>query len=123
MEYLTMEVSSQALKYHRTLCTEFAAACFLNIGLDHISPIEHPDFEDYFSSKLKIFSQGAVNCVNLDCDYADRVLEAARAAGQALCSPFLRRIRRRMSTPPRSASGGTTFCSGSAPGAICGNFG
>ena len=76
MEYLTMEVSSQALKYHRTLCTEFAAACFLNIGLDHISPIEHPDFEDYFSSKLKIFSQGAVNCVNLDCDYADRVLEA-----------------------------------------------
>ena len=84
MEYLTMEVSSQALKYHRTLCTEFAAACFLNIGLDHISPIEHPDFEDYFSSKLKIFSQGAVNCVNLDCDYADRVLEAARAAGRPL---------------------------------------
>lgn len=84
MEYLTMEVSSQALKYHRTLCTEFAAACFLNIGLDHISPIEHPDFEDYFSSKLKIFSQGAFNCVNLDCDYADRVLEAARAAGRPL---------------------------------------
>ena len=43
MEYLTMEVSSQALKYHRTLCTDFAAACFLNIGTDHISPIEHPD--------------------------------------------------------------------------------
>ena len=84
MEYLTMEVSSQALKYHRTLCTEFAAACFLNIGLDHISPIEHPDFEDYFSSKLKIFSQGAVNCVNLDCDHAGRVLEAARAAGRPL---------------------------------------
>ena len=32
LEYLTMEVSSQALKYHRSLCTEFAAACFLNIG-------------------------------------------------------------------------------------------
>ena len=80
LEYLTMEVSSQALKYHRTLCTRFAAACFLNIGLDHISPIEHPDFEDYFSSKLKIFAQGAVNCVNLDCDHADRILAAARAA-------------------------------------------
>ncbi|MEA4932054.1 MAG: Mur ligase family protein, partial [Lawsonibacter sp.] len=50
IDYLTMEVSSQALKYHRTLCTEFAAACFLNIGSDHISPIEHPDFEDYFTS-------------------------------------------------------------------------
>jgi len=82
MEYLTMEVSSQALKYHRTLCTDFAAACFLNIGEDHISPIEHPDFEDYFSSKLKIFQQGAINCVDLDCDHADRVLAAARAAGK-----------------------------------------
>ena len=82
MEYLTMEVSSQALKYHRSLCTDFAATCFLNIGYDHISPIEHPDFEDYFSSKLKIFAQGAVNCVNLDCEHADRILAAAQAAGK-----------------------------------------
>ena len=82
MEFLTMEVSSQALKYHRSLCTRFAAACFLNIGKDHISPIEHPDFEDYFSSKLKIFAQAEVSCVNLDCDHADRVLAAARAAGK-----------------------------------------
>jgi acetylglutamate kinase len=82
MEYLTMEVSSQALKYHRSLCTDFAAACFLNIGQDHISPIEHPDFEDYFSSKLKIFAQAALSCVNLDCDHADRVLAAAQAAGK-----------------------------------------
>lgn len=82
MEYLTMEVSSQALKYHRTLCTDFAAACFLNIGHDHISPIEHPDFEDYFASKLKIFRQAGVCCVNLDCDYADRVLAAAKDSGK-----------------------------------------
>ena len=82
MEYMTMEVSSQALKYHRSLCTEFAAACFLNIGTDHISPIEHPDFEDYFTSKLRIFRQANVSCVNLDSDHADRVLEAARAAGK-----------------------------------------
>ena len=82
LEYLTMEVSSQALKYHRSLCTEFAAACFLNIGYDHISPIEHPDFEDYFASKLKIFDQAQVNCVNLDCDHAPEVLAAAQAAGK-----------------------------------------
>ena len=80
--YLTMEVSSQALKYHRTLCTRFAAACFLNIGLDHISPIEHPDFEDYFSSKLRIFAQAEVGCVNLDCDHAQRVLQAAQEGGR-----------------------------------------
>lgn len=84
LEYLTMEVSSQALKYHRSLCTEFAAACFLNIGYDHISPIEHPDFEDYFASKLKIFVQAHISCVNLDCDHAQRVLEAAQAAGKPI---------------------------------------
>jgi acetylglutamate kinase len=77
MDYLTMEVSSQALKYDRVLGVEFAAAVFLNIGYDHISPIEHPDFEDYFSSKLRIFAQAAVSCVNLDSDQAGRVLEAA----------------------------------------------
>ena len=82
MEYLVMEASSQALKYHRSLCTDFAAACFLNIGTDHISPIEHPDFEDYFTSKLRIFRQGDINCVNLDCLHAQRVLQAALAAGK-----------------------------------------
>ncbi len=82
--YLTMEVSSQALKYHRSLCTEFAAACFLNIGYDHISPIEHPDFEDYFASKLKIFAQSHVNCVNLDCDYKERILASAKEAGKPI---------------------------------------
>ena len=82
LDYVVMEASSQALKYHRTLGTDFAAAAFLNIGLDHISTVEHPDFEDYFASKLRIFQQGAVNCVNLDCDHASRVLAAASGAGK-----------------------------------------
>ena len=90
LEYLTMEVSSQALKYHRSLCTDFAAAAFLNIGYDHISPIEHTDFEDYFSAKLRIFAQGQINCVNLDCDHANRILSAARAAGAPVYTFSLR---------------------------------
>ena len=80
LEYAVMEASSQGLKYHRTLGTKFAAAAFLNIGTDHISPIEHPDFDDYFQSKLKIFAQAELSCVNLDCDHAQEALEAARAA-------------------------------------------
>lgn len=84
MEYLVMEVSSQALKYHRTLGTRFAAAAFLNIGTDHISPIEHPDFDDYFHSKLKIFAQADFSCVNLDCGHAQEALEAAQAACPAV---------------------------------------
>ena len=39
LEYVVMEVSSQALKYHRTLGTRFAAAAFLNIGADPPSSI------------------------------------------------------------------------------------
>ena len=80
LECVVMEASSQALKYHRTLGVKFAAAAFLNIGADHISPIEHPDFDDYFHSKLKLFAQADQCCVNLDCDHAGEILEAARAA-------------------------------------------
>lgn len=79
LEFLTMEVSSQALKYDRVYGVEFAAAVFLNIGSDHISPVEHPNFEDYLRSKLRIFSQCAAACVNLDSACSERILLAARS--------------------------------------------
>ncbi|HJB55222.1 MAG TPA: UDP-N-acetylmuramyl peptide synthase, partial [Candidatus Olsenella avistercoris] len=75
---LDMEVSSQALKYDRVVGLDLDVACFLNIGRDHISPVEHPSFEDYFESKLRIFDQARSAVVNMDCDHADVV--AARAA-------------------------------------------
>lgn len=77
IDYLTMEVSSQALKYHRVTGITYDVGCFLNIGEDHISDIEHPDFEDYFTSKLKLFSQSKAACVCLDSLFPERVLEAA----------------------------------------------
>ena len=80
MEYLTMEVSSQALKYDRMDGVELAASVFLNIGYDHISPIEHPDFADYFASKLKIFAHSDLAVVNLDSDEAGRILNASADA-------------------------------------------
>ena len=83
-QYLTMEVSSQALKYGRVIGVELACAIFLNIGEDHISPIEHPDWEDYFASKLRIFRQARAACVNLDSDHAGRILEAAGACGRVV---------------------------------------
>ena len=75
--YLTMEVSSQALKYGRVIGVDLACAVFLNIGEDHISPIEHPDAEDYFASKLLIFKQARTACINMDCDHAERIAAAA----------------------------------------------
>ncbi len=60
--YCVMEVSSQALKYDRIYGIRFDLGAFLNIGEDHISEIEHPSFEDYYQSKLRIF------------DYSNRVV-------------------------------------------------
>ncbi|QIB69749.1 UDP-N-acetylmuramoyl-L-alanyl-D-glutamate--2,6-diaminopimelate ligase [Aminipila butyrica] len=84
IEYLSMEVSSQALKYHRTLGIQYTVGCFLNIGEDHISDIEHTDFEDYFQSKLKLFSQCDTACINLDSDHVERVLVAAQSCKRVL---------------------------------------
>ncbi len=72
-----MEVSSQGLKYGRVDGIVFNTAVFLNISPDHISPIEHPDEEDYLESKLKIFSQCRNAVINLDCDHSDEVIRAS----------------------------------------------
>ena len=78
ISHLVMEASSQALKYGRVRGITYDVAAFLNIGSDHISPIEHPDFEDYFNSKLKIFDSCRFGCVNTDAKYSDRVIEYAK---------------------------------------------
>ena len=76
-DYLTMEVSSQALKYGRVIGVDLSCAVFLNIGEDHISPVEHPDLEDYLQSKLLIFRQAKTACISMDCDHAPEVAQAA----------------------------------------------
>ncbi len=76
--YMEMEVSSQALKYDRTLNIQFDIIAFLNIGYDHISDEEHQSFEDYFSSKLQIFKQAKKAIVNLNMDHLEKTLEASK---------------------------------------------
>lgn len=80
--YLEMEVSSQALKYDRVDGITFDVGVFLNISEDHISPVEHADFDDYLESKLRIFPQTKMACVNLDADHSDRIMAAAQSAGR-----------------------------------------
>lgn len=84
IEFFEMEVSSQALKYDRVLGVEFDIGVFLNISEDHISSVEHSDLEDYLSSKLKLFGQSKLAIVNLDSDYIDRVLDAAKDSPRVL---------------------------------------
>lgn len=84
---MVMEVSSQALKYDRTLGVEFDIGCFLNFGIDHIGEAEHSDVEDYFSSKLRFFEQCRTVCLNLDTDRLARVLDAIEHA--SLCRKLI----------------------------------
>lgn len=76
--FAEMEVSSQALKYNRIDGITLDVGVFLNISEDHISPVEHPDFEDYFASKLKIFNHCKNAVVNLDADFSQRIVDAAQ---------------------------------------------
>ena len=77
VEYVVMEVSSQALKLHRVEGCEFDYAIFTNLYKDHISQKEHPDIEDYFESKLKLFEMAPKAFINLD-DY--RALKLMKGA-------------------------------------------
>lgn len=49
---VVMEVSSQAYKLDRIYGLEFEIGGFLNIGLDHIAPHEHANYEEYLDCKL-----------------------------------------------------------------------
>lgn len=71
-----VEVSSQALKYHRVGGIEFQAAAVLNLSRDHISPVEHPDMEDYIRAKAQILRQTKVGFVNMDTAHLDGLSEA-----------------------------------------------
>lgn len=66
VEAVVMEVSSQSLKLHRVDACEFDIVLFTNFSEDHISPKEHPDMEDYFNSKLKLFKMCKTGIVNTD---------------------------------------------------------
>ncbi|NEG90112.1 UDP-N-acetylmuramoyl-L-alanyl-D-glutamate--2,6-diaminopimelate ligase [Bifidobacterium aerophilum] len=90
MRYLVMEVSSQAYKVQRVYGLTFDVAAFLNISPDHISPIEHPTFEDYLHCKRQI----SYNCRTLvlgeDCDHADLIRQDAARADVPVVSFALR---------------------------------
>ena len=80
MEYLVMEVSSQAYKVNRVFGLTFDVAAFLNISPDHISPIEHPTFEDYFHCKRQIVKNCRSLVLGTACAHADLIRQDAAIA-------------------------------------------
>ena len=53
-------------RVHRVDGCVFDIAVFTNFSEDHISEKEHPDMEDYFNSKLKLFHMCKTGYVNAD---------------------------------------------------------
>jgi UDP-N-acetylmuramoyl-L-alanyl-D-glutamate--2,6-diaminopimelate ligase len=77
VEYVVMEVSSQSLKLNRVLGTYFDYAIFTNLYEDHISSKEHPNMQDYFESKLKLFLMAKKGYVNADDFKCNKIKKAA----------------------------------------------
>lgn len=77
-EYAVMEVSSQAIKHKRVFGLDYEIAVFTNLSEDHISPVEHPDFEDYRACKSKLFSMSDISIINTSDDNAEWMEKEAK---------------------------------------------
>lgn len=75
MDTVVMEVSSQALKLHRTEGILFDFGIFTNLSPDHIAPAEHQDFQEYLECKRDLFRQCRIGLINGDDAYAEKVTE------------------------------------------------
>ena len=78
VDSVVMEVSSQGLALHRVSLCDFDIGIFTNISRDHIGPREHKNFDDYLNAKRKLFGMCKKGLVNIDSDYADRIMEGAK---------------------------------------------
>ena len=78
IKYMSMEVSSQAPKHDRVFGMNFDIGCFLNVSPDHISPLEHSDYDDYINSKIEFLKHSDTVIIYKHTDDFDRVLDAVK---------------------------------------------
>lgn len=76
--YVVMEASSQGFKLQRTAGIQFDYGAFLNLSPDHISPLEHKDFEEYRDCKKQMFDQVTTAIVNTDGEHWQYVTANAK---------------------------------------------
>ncbi|MEY8442545.1 UDP-N-acetylmuramyl-tripeptide synthetase [Lactobacillaceae bacterium 24-114] len=84
MQYLVMEVSSQAYKKSRVYGLHFNIGVFLNISPDHISPVEHPTFDDYLYCKSQIIVNSDTVILNRDNKYYELLAGKTKEYGKKL---------------------------------------
>ncbi|MBF8970303.1 UDP-N-acetylmuramoyl-L-alanyl-D-glutamate--L-lysine ligase [Streptococcus sp. NLN76] len=74
--HFIMEVSSQAYLVKRVYGLTFDVGVFLNISPDHIGPIEHPTYEDYFYHKRQLLANSRYVILNQQMDHIDFLLDS-----------------------------------------------
>ncbi|WP_019905497.1 UDP-N-acetylmuramoyl-L-alanyl-D-glutamate--2,6-diaminopimelate ligase [Methylobacterium sp. 77] len=84
--HLAMEASSHGIEQRRLDGVRLDVAGFTNLGRDHLD--YHATIEEYLAAKLRLFTTllpaGAPAVINADGPYAERVIEAASAAGHGV---------------------------------------
>lgn len=75
-EYVVMEVSSHSLVLERVYGIEFETAVLTNITQDHLD--FHQTMENYAKAKAILFTMSRSCAINVDSDYKDVILEAAK---------------------------------------------
>ncbi len=73
--HVVMEVSSHALSLDRVGGVHFNVAAFTNLTEDHLD--FHKDMDDYCDAKAKLFGRCDKAVINVDDNYASRMLEKA----------------------------------------------
>ncbi|OOB78830.1 MAG: UDP-N-acetylmuramoyl-L-alanyl-D-glutamate--2,6-diaminopimelate ligase [Epulopiscium sp. Nuni2H_MBin003] len=71
-----MEVSSHALDLNRVDMCDFNVGIFTNLTQDHLD--FHHTMENYANAKAKLFAMCDINIINIDSDYAEVMLNAAK---------------------------------------------
>ena len=86
--HIGMEASSHGLSQYRLDGVEIAATCFTNLTQDHFD--YHPDIDDYFAAKARLFTELAPAntpvVVNVNDEFGQRVLALCKERGQPTLS-------------------------------------
>jgi len=86
--HLAIEASSHGLNQYRLDGLRIAVGAFTNVTRDHLD--YHASFEEYFSAKLRLFSEllpsGGAAVIDVDHQHADAVVTAAQARGLSIIS-------------------------------------
>lgn len=82
--HVGMEASSHGLKQYRLDSVDVTASGFSNLTQDHFD--YHPDVDDYFNAKARLFTQltpdNAPVVINVNDEYGQKLAEMCEARGQ-----------------------------------------